>query len=58
MTAVSLILSMEIFIDLITGYWIVNVERDLRLLGLFQIFGNRKGNILYSNSTVSFIKKF
>lgn len=44
-TAASLILSMEIFIDLITGYWIVNVGRDLRLLVLFQILGNRKRNI-------------
>ena len=44
-TAASLILSMEIFIYLITGYWIVNVGRDLRLLVLFQILGNRKRNI-------------
>jgi hypothetical protein len=44
-TASSLIFSMEIFIGLITEYWVENVGRDLRLLVLFQILGNRKGNI-------------
>lgn len=57
MTAASLILSMEIFIDLITGYWIVNVGRDLKLLVLFQILGNRKGNIFVQETHSQFYKE-